>query len=250
MAVDESLLESYASKAPPEQPTLRLYGWWPPALSLGRLQPARGSHDPAYLRREAIDLVRRPTGGSAVLHEHERTYAVVARLREEPFGGGVIDTFHKVARALCEALEALGLVVRADAVRLPRDGRTVACFGSVAAHEIRVGGLKLVGSAQLRRGGAFLQHGSILITSDPRRLGRAIGLDEEPTGYTDLARARGCATRPSEIDRALVDAFQSAFATRVEASELSPAELERATRLRSRKYQSTAWTLGGRVPPG
>jgi len=248
MAVDESLLESYASKTPPERPTLRLYAWRPAALSLGRLQPAKGSHDPSFLRREGIDLVRRPTGGNAVLHEHERTYAVVARLREEPFGGGVLETYRKVARALCEALEALGLDVGADAVRLPREARTVACFGSVAAHEIRAAGLKLVGSAQLRRGDAFLQHGSILIASDPRRVARAIGLDEEPAGFTDLLRARGRATDLAEIDRALVDAFENTFSTRVEASGLDPVELERATGLRSRKYLSTAWTLEGRPP--
>ena len=81
MAVDETLLDGYAvPEAASLPPTLRLYGWRPAALSLGKGQQAGESHDPDFLRREGLHLVRRPTGGQAVLHEHERTYAVVGRL--------------------------------------------------------------------------------------------------------------------------------------------------------------------------
>jgi lipoate-protein ligase A len=249
MAVDEAVLEGYADGPIPPPPTLRLYGWRPAALSLGRFQRAAGSHDPVYLRENGIDLVRRPTGGAAVLHEHERTYAVVARLRSDPFPGGVTDTYRRVALALNAALRRIGLSAQVhEPVRLPERSRA-ACFDTTAAREIAVGGLKLVGSAQLRRRRAFLQHGSILLRADPRRLARAIGLEEPPVGYTDLARSLGHVPHTPALDRALVAGFEEAFSATLTLGGLTAGETQRATRLRAWKYHATSWTLDGR-PPG
>jgi lipoate-protein ligase A len=250
MAVDEAVLESYAGEAPPAQPTLRLYGWRPPALSLGRFQMAAGSHDPVYLRDSAIDLVRRPTGGSAVLHEFERTYSLCARLRSEPFPGSVLDTYRRVASVLVAALGRLGLDAAAAGSTAPGTGRGThaACFGAPSIHEISVGGLKLIGSAQLRRRGAFLQHGSILLRSDRARLARTIGLDRPPLGFTDLSAVLGSELDPALLDGALIAAFEQQFLTNLVQEALSSEETARATRLRAWKYQSTVWTRDGRVP--
>jgi lipoate-protein ligase A len=249
MAVDEVLLEGHVASHASAAPTLRLYGWRPAALSLGRFQQASTAHDPSYLRENGIDLVRRPSGGGAVLHEYERTYAVVGRLRGEPFPGSVLDTYRAVARALCSALGLLGLVARAQGSQGRADRSQAACFGAPSAHEIEVAGLKLAGSAQLRRRGAFLQHGSLLLRADAQRLARAIGLDEPPQGYTDLTRALGEAPAVEELDRCLVGAFEKTFSTRLEPDELAPDEIERATRLRCWKYQTAVWTMEGRMPP-
>ncbi|HKQ62878.1 MAG TPA: hypothetical protein VJS92_16415, partial [Candidatus Polarisedimenticolaceae bacterium] len=142
MAVDEALLDSYAGAAPPAAPTLRLYAWRP-ALSLGRHQPALGAHDGAYLRREGIDLVRRPTGGRAVLHEHERTYAICARLRHPPFAGGVSATYRCIAELLCAVLRALGVDARHAADGSPPGPPAAACFAATSRHEVTVAGRKL-----------------------------------------------------------------------------------------------------------
>jgi len=250
MAVDEALLESYTSPTPPEGPTLRLYGWHPPTLSLGRSQAASTVCDPAYLRSQAIDLVRRPTGGGAVLHEHERTYAVVGRLRHQPFPGGVLDTYRRVAAALCAALRALGVdarVVELDAP--PGGGRPAAlCFATASAHEITVDGLKLVGSAQLRRGAAFLQHGSILIRADAERQRRATGHAVTTSSSTDLDFQVGT-LRQTELDRALVAAFEERFGVELQGGELTAREIERATWLRAWKYRTRRWTFEGRPAP-
>jgi lipoate-protein ligase A len=247
MALDESLLETYAGDAPPDAPTLRLYGWAPPALSLGRFQRAVGSHDATFLRENGIDLVRRPTGGSAVLHEFERTYAVVARLRREPFPGGVVDTYRRLAGALCSALGRLGLHADAREARAkdPAWRTAAACFAAPSTHEVTVGAEKVVGSAQLRRRGAFLQHGSILLRADPERLARAIGLERAPRGYTDLARALGAAPGESAVDRAMVAAFEAEFGARLEPGRPTAVEQERARHLRCSKYLTRAWTLEG-----
>ncbi len=247
LAVDEALLEHQVAE-PDRAPTLRLYGWRPAALSLGRFQPSNASHDPVYLREHRIDLVRRPTGGKAVLHECERTYAVVAGLRHEPFPGGVLDTYRRIASALCEALQRLGIPARAAAAeaRIDARGPGAACFATPSRHEISVAGMKLIGSAQLRRRGAFLQHGSILIRSDPERLAAALGLPSVPRGYTDLATVLGREPAVDRLDRALADGFTTAFDAGLSTGELTAAERETATRLRAWKYHSVAWTLEGR----
>jgi lipoate-protein ligase A len=248
MAVDEAILDGYAGDAPPQGPTLRLYSWSPATLSLGARQDP--GHDPSYLRRNAIGLVRRPTGGGAVLHEHERTFAVVGSLRREPFPGGVLDTYRRVAGALVRALRALGIEAEAwsnveaaeRAVASP-----LACFARPSAHEITIAGRKVIGSAQTRRHGAFLQHGSILLRAGAERLAGALGA---PVDAARFAGLEDCAGRPiasEEIDGALVAGFEAELGARLAPGELSADERERATRLRCWKYDSAEWTFEGRI---
>ena len=173
MAVDEAILESYlAPDSDALPPTLRLYGWNPPALSLGKSQASSDSCKRQVLRLQGIDLVRRPTGGLAVLHDRERTYAVIGALRREPFAGGVLETYRSVSAALEEAMRSLGVSASASSEQrgvMPSPAGP-SCFSLTSAHEITVGSRKLIGSAQLRRGRAFLQHGSILLESNPDQL--------------------------------------------------------------------------------
>jgi lipoate-protein ligase A len=247
MAVDEALLDTCARGIHACPPTLRLYGWSPAAVSLGRGQELLSRPSLAYLWQQGIDLVRRPSGGRAVLHDEERTYAVVGGLRRGPFPGGVLDTYEAVAGALVEALRSLGV----DALSVIPDGdpRTSAgqpsCFAVPSVHEITVDGLKLVGSAQVRRRSAFLQHGSILLRADPERTRRALGADDDHS--TDLSRIGWNGSDTVALDRALTRAFESRFGARLVPGELTPDERERATRLYSWKYLSTCWTSDGRV---
>jgi lipoyl(octanoyl) transferase len=254
MAVDEAVLSSYSGATIPLPPTLRLYSWSPPALSLGRRQPAQGAHEADYLRAEGIDLVRRPTGGRAVLHEHERTYAVIGSLLRPPFDGGVLDTYRRISAALVEALGLLGLA--AEGEEPGRVGRKdpgplgpPVCFDHVGAHEITSRGRKLIGSAQLRRRGAFLQHGSLLLRADPERLSRAIGVRADPSRFADIERALGRVPETPEIDAAIVAAFARTFGG-VSEGALTPEEAARARLLRGSKYATSAWNLEGREPPG
>jgi lipoate-protein ligase A len=246
MAVDEALLRS----APLAQgATIRLYGFEPAALSLGRSQPAAGACDARFLEEQGIDLVRRPTGGLAVLHEHERTYAVVGRLDRPPFDGGVVATYRAIGRAIEQALRAIGVAASASAVgRAPdprgRDGPS--CFSTATAHEVVVGGRKLVGSAQLRRREAFLQHGTILVRAEPERLARALGLSA-CAGFTDLEREVG-AVDEAGLDRALLEAIEHVFDATLVPGTLDDDERHDAHRLEQRKYATRAWTIDGTAP--
>jgi lipoate-protein ligase A len=137
---------------------LRIYGWAPPALSLGFHQD-EATVDRAALADRGYDLVRRPTGGAAVLHVDEITYSVAAGLGQTPLGRGVLEIHGGIARALVAAFRSVGLDVEFGGDGVPRD---FACFSGAGGHEMTLGGRKLVGSALRRGRRAFLQHGSVL----------------------------------------------------------------------------------------
>lgn len=196
MATDHALARALDG----EEAVLRLYGWAVPTLSLGRNEPALGRYDGEAVRSRGIGLVRRPTGGRAVLHHREVTYAVVAPLRSF---GGLRAGYVAINRALARGLRELGAPVTlagagAPGSRLPPDAG--ACFRAPAEGEVVAAGRKLVGSAQARIGGALLQHGSILLDDDQglvdtlRSGGVADPAGREPGGAS--ARGDGAAGRP------------------------------------------------------
>jgi len=158
MAIDWALLRH----AQEGSAFLRLYRWSPPCLSFGRNEPATSRYDVERIRALGMDMVRRPTGGRAVWHEHELTYAVAA---PSDLFGSLKEAYISIHRVLAVGLRALGADVQiADRPTGPPVGPGGgSCFASPAGGEIVAAGRKLVGSAQVREGTAFLQHGSILL---------------------------------------------------------------------------------------
>jgi lipoate-protein ligase A len=169
--------------------SLRLYRWDPPTLSIGRNQPLDG------LATDGITVVRRPTGGQAVWHEHEVTYAVAAPIS---VFGSLRTAYREIHTRLAAALRTMEV----DAVLAPGrqairpSGRPGSCFASPVGGEILVNGRKLVGSAQVRRGDALLQHGSILLDgAQPSSF----------NGGTSLAAVLGRAVRFGEVADAIIN---------------------------------------------
>ena len=167
MRRDLALLDACARGEIPG--AVRLYGFFPACLSLGRMQPIDDVNLEACAR-DGVDVVRRPSGGRAVLHDQEVTYSVVCRSTDPVFGGRVLESCSRIHEAVAVGLATLGLHVtpRALPANLRRDAREGAavadCFARPAAHELLDDrGRKLVGSAQARRAGALLQHGSVLL---------------------------------------------------------------------------------------
>jgi lipoate-protein ligase A len=210
MAVDEALLRSRLAGGPP---TVRFYGWREPTVSLGYGQALEGAVDEAACRRRGVALVRRPTGGSALLHQPpaaEVTYSVVARAEDVPGGGDVLETYRVLAAGLAAGLARLGL--RVEVAPLTRGRGTVPpafCFARTGAYEIAVGGRKLVGSAQRRQGGAFLQHGAVLLDADPEWL-EAI-FPGAAGSVTSLAAALGRRVGPDAVVPALAAGLAGAL---------------------------------------
>ncbi len=167
MARDHALAEALG----PERAVLRLYRWERPTLSFGRNEPARDLYDGDAVRAAVLELVRRPTGGRAVLHHRELTYAVVVPLRAL---GRARDVYGLVNRALSQGLARLGVPVALSDTRSVAPLDSGPCFQEPAPGEVMAGGRKLVGSAQVRIGDALLQHGSILLEDDQTRVGELL----------------------------------------------------------------------------
>lgn len=167
MALDYALLR----QAEEGVGVLRLYRWTPACLSFGRNEPALRRYDRHTIERLGIDVVRRPTGGRAVWHDREVTYAVIAPL--DTFGS-LHATYRAIHAMLADALTVLGLPVSLAPTTRQRAASldTGACFASPVGGEVIVGKDKLVGSAQLREGRAFLQHGSLLLENGQDLIGR------------------------------------------------------------------------------
>jgi lipoate-protein ligase A len=194
MRIDEALLEDVLRSG---NAFLRLYCWDPPTLSIGRNQQNVFRHMP---------VVRRPTGGQAVWHEHEVTYAVAAPIA---LYGSLRNAYCQIHTHIATALRSIGVAaVLAPAAKL--SGRSAACFAAPVGGEILVGGRKVVGSAQVRKRDAFLQHGSILLdgsqevvsnagaeTTLARVLGRPVTFDEIVTAIVAHWPSGRQAVRPS-----------------------------------------------------
>lgn len=159
MAVDDVLLDSVRAGA---GPILRTYRWQPPAVSLGYAQVADEAVDVALCRERGIDVVRRPTGGRAVLHWNELTYSFHCADGEGPAAHSVHEASRLLGECLADGLRRFGVDARMERGASPAAGRRGACFASTSRWELTSGGRKLVGSAQRRTRGALLQHGSIL----------------------------------------------------------------------------------------
>lgn len=173
MAVDHAL----AACLCPGEAVFRVYRWSRPTVSFGRNEPARERYDPAAGRSAGIEFVRRPTGGRAVLHDRELTYAAILPLTRR---GGLRATYELINRGLVQALRSLGVpAVRAEGRGVPAGLDSGPCFGEPAPGEVTVAGRKLVGSAQARLEGAILQHGSLLIGPGQ---GRLLGLVSSSAG--------------------------------------------------------------------
>jgi lipoate-protein ligase A len=235
MAIDHALAECLE----PGAGVLRLYRWSRPTLSLGRNEPA-AVHPLDALRAKGLDLVRRPTGGRAVLHDAELTYAVAAPL----VGWGTRAAYRAINGALAAALRSLGAPVGLADEELPALAPDAGpCFGSPAAGEVVASGRKLVGSAQARIGGAFLQHGSILLGGSQQALG----------GESDRDRLPGSITLSELLPHVSIDEVAAAVAESLRMrlggdwgkgaeGGLRETELAAADRLERSRYLDEAWT--------
>jgi lipoate-protein ligase A len=235
MARDMAMLETVADGEAP--PTIRLYGWDPPCLSLGRHQGIEAA-DLEFCRAEGIDVVRRPTGGRALLHHLELTYAVIAPLNEGPLPRGLQEAYRVICSALVRAVRTLGIDAELTGgevnLQLPHPKTTVPCFEAPAGGEVVVGSRKLVGSAMRAHAGAILQHGAILLGWDGRLQAGAMGLADDASlrlQVTTLRDELGRELPRPVLEDSLVEAFGSEFGVDFETEQPSDAERAREQEL-------------------
>lgn len=228
LALDELLLLRVSGESAGVRTYLRFYGWPDPTLSLGMSQRASRVVDFGYCRRHGIAVARRATGGKAVLHHREVTYALVSNDRSLFPAWSIETSYRKISTALQQGLALLGVATTiagppAGQRRSQRLQRSHACFASTFHHEILFAGRKLVGSAQRRTLRGFLQHGSILLDFDPGLLQGALrgkALSDLVSNVATLRSCLGEAPEFSAVVSCLLDGFRRVLNVPIRACPL------------------------------
>ena len=247
MAIDEAILESVVAGR--VAPTLRFYAWDPPCISVGYGQPI-SDVDRAACEQWGWDVVRRPSGGRAILHVDELTYSVCAAPDESRVAGGIVESYGRLASGLLAGLRGLGLEpAESKPAYAPEQGAEgPVCFDGPARYEITVAGRKLVGSAQARPKGGILQHGTLPLTGDITRVIDGLawnGPARERLSQraVTLEEVLGRAITFEEAAEAMANGFRAPLNLRLVPGDLSVAEWDAADRIRREKYTSDHWTF-------
>lgn len=251
MAVDEAILESvYTGES---LPTLRLYAWVPACLSLGHAQPY-SEVNTKTLTENGWDVVRRPTGGRAILHVDELTYAVIAPEDEPRVKGGVLESYLRLSEALLRSLRILGLspLAKEKSRSSNKTKPNPVCFEVPSNYEITVNGKKLIGSAQARRKEGILQHGALPLYGDLTRVITALEFKDKEQKFKAKTRLLAHATTVEkelgypitweQANQAFKRAFEEVLNLNLIPSELTPKETYRAEELSKTKYAHPSWT--------
>ena len=261
LAVDEAIANAVTTGDQP--PTLRFYGWQPPAVSLGYNQELDEGIDRAEAEARGYGIVRRPTGGRAILHADELTYSFCIRQDAIRGGGSTMESYREISRGIIRGLELLGATVSLgpddnapgvnfsgqdhDATHGAEAAKPI-CFAKTARCDLQAEGRKVVGSAQVRRNGGILQHGSIPLTIDLEdqvavmpgadgRISRRV-LAGAAMSVTELL---GRAVSYEELSAAVAGGFAESFGVKLLTEELSAAEAADAERLLMEKYATDEW---------
>jgi len=250
MALDEALLLSSAASG---ETILRLYRWEPASVSLGYFQNWQTAVELETCKKFNVDLVRRPTGGRAILHDAELTYSLVM-----PTGGApLLDSFKKINQGFLEGLKLLNiqaeLVPRTKTPKGPQAGKMPVCFASPSSYELLVNGKKLLGSAQMRKEGTLLQHGSLPIVLDRCKLYRCLYFADDATRkqameksfslMTSIVEARERETTWEEVAEAVVEGFARNWELELKTGSYTTQEEQAALKLVSEKYLTPKWNF-------
>lgn len=252
MAVDEAILESVSLRT--QLPTLRLYDWSPYTLSLGHAQPVSDVNLKA-LNIRGWTLVRRPTGGRAILHADELTYSVSASSDDPTISGSVLESYQKISNALLRGLEIIG--INADSKpkenKESHQAKDPVCFKYPSDYEITFQGKKLIGSAQARKKNGVLQHGAIPLHGDISRIIEVLSFPDQDSLKNAKDLLLNCATTIKnclgreiswfDFADSICEGFRQKLNIEFSKSGLSKLELSRAFQIYREKYSNNEWTM-------
>lgn len=254
MAIDEAMIDHVAAGGPP---TLRLYGWEPAAVSLGYFQDFDSEVDELACKSLGIDIVRRLTGGRAILHDVEVTYSLVISEAHPLIPRGITESYRVISEGLVRGLELLGLEAKMTVPERRTQGGTArlgsspACFDAPSWYEVTVDGKKVIGSAQVRRKGVVLQHGSIPLDLDAEKLFTVLKFDNDAArerakrlfvrNATSVRASLGRPVSFLDVSNGLLTGLQEVLGIGFKEDELTPWEQERAIELVATRYGTDAW---------
>lgn len=236
MAVDEVILNHFVKGLKPA--TLRFYGWSPDAVSLGYGQNLPASQLDRLAKAD-VDVVRRPTGGRAVLHKNEFTYSFIAGSKKFEHDGAILglsinEAYKQICQGLIYGLNELGLKVElGTTTKGYKDFQD--CFLATTSADLHIGGKKLVGSAQLRRGEAVLQHGSIILNQPMDLMSKLLGKNDNLSiRHANLFEELNREVSSEELERVFIIGFEKAFACKFEDCQISDEEMQEAMKLKEK----------------
>jgi len=250
MATDEAIFRvNRQGKMPP---TLRFYGWKKPAVSLGYFQNAEEEINCEYCRDRDIDIVRRPTGGKAVLHGDDLTYSLVAREDNPLFSSDVVETYRIISGCIIRGLEKSGVEAKMVEEGRTGDGPSEAfCFAAAYKNELLADGRKICGSAQVRARGVFLQHGSLLMDFDPSAVcaaiitkDTAIAVEKLKASVSSIRKSIGDNIGMDTLCRNIAAGFEEVLNIHLIEGRLSPEEETLRNSLLESKYLIDRWNMG------
>jgi lipoate-protein ligase A len=255
MAADEAVFLLSRDRS---SPTVRFYAWLAPSVSVGYFQQIDRDIDLAACRERSIDIVRRPTGGKAVFHGQDLTYAVVGIEQRDGFPADILGTYRIISRCLIRGLREIGIEAQMaeEGRALPETPAKASCFSAPSRYELLVQGRKICGSAQVRSHGSFLQHGSLLLAFDPLRTGELL-LPHQEGRDQQIAHLRQSVTSLGDegvtlpdmeaLCRIMKTGFEAALGVCLEEGALTPDEQALRERLLRDKYTNDRWNLKGRT---
>ncbi|MFC2947505.1 lipoate--protein ligase family protein [Virgibacillus sediminis] len=249
MALDESLLNWHSKGMIP--PTLRFYGWSKPTLSIGRFQKLKSINMEA-LKRHDCELVRRLTGGSAVLHDNELTYSLVINEQDPSIPASVQEAYHILSKGVLSGYRNIGIDADYALPERKREReRTSICFEKPAFYEMVVDGRKISGNAQTRKNGVVLQHGSIPISMDTEMLFDLFRFSSEKHRVrkresfaekaADIAQLTGKELSYKDMTEAFKKGFEDGLDINLHPMALSDAQWNEVYQLAETKYSSETW---------
>jgi lipoyl(octanoyl) transferase len=262
MAVDEAIMIAHKNGLVP--PTIRFYQWSPPAVSLGYFQDLKKEINVKVCQDIGIDIVRRPTGGKAVLHDQELTYSFIIKENDPLVNDSILETYKKISGGIIRGLSYLGikaelvplrdklennLLGRSDKARIHHLDFKSICFSVPSQYEVQVEGKKIVGSAQVRKGGVVLQHGSLLIKLEKDKLFSVFNFPSvqireklkskfKATSLEEILKRK---INFSELSNILPRGFEEEFGVRLIESKLTEPEEKIFKDLLGNKYLTYEW---------
>lgn len=262
MAVDEAIMIAHKNGLVP--PTIRFYQWSPPAVSLGYFQDLKKEINVKVCQDIGIDIVRRPTGGKAVLHDQELTYSFIIKENDPLVNDSILETYKKISGGIIRGLSYLGikaelvplrgklerpLLDRSDQARIDHLDFKSICFSVPSQYEVQVEGKKIVGSAQVRKGEVVLQHGSLLIKLEKDKLFSVFNFPS--VQIREKLKSKFKATSLEEILKRKIDfselsnilprGFEEEFGVRLVESKLTEPEEKISKVLLENKYSTYEW---------
>lgn len=250
MALDEAILEAVRQNLSP--PTLRLYQWDKPSISIGYFQKVSDINID-YCRRKGYPLVRRLTGGRAILHDSEITYSFSARTSSHLsadrqaglFKGRLHEDYTIISNAMILGLKLSGIDAQITFSRKKKTRqKSSSCFKAVSFGEVTVDGKKVIGSAQKRYSNGFLQHGSMLLDFNAKELRNVLKCNNEED-FKDIGYLKEHADKISinDINSSLKKAFETVIGVKMISDDLTKFELKLAKELELKKYSTQKWNF-------